>query len=115
MISEPWGVIMPPLLPLMIPAWSSANLRLMTSIPTNSGWQLQMATLINDSGRIVDIGLHNGMAEWFLMDFNAGSVDTLPPVIAGPDHVTVSLDANCQATLPNLLSLFTITDNCNPA
>jgi len=86
-----------------------------TFLPTNSGWQLQLATLINDSGRIVGIGLHNGLSEWFIMDLSVGTVDVNPPVIVGPDNVTVPVDANCQATLPNLLSLFTITDNCTPS
>jgi len=84
-------------------------------LPTNSGWQLQLATLINDSGRIVGIGLHNSMSEWFIMDLGVSTVDINPPVIVGPDHVSVSFGANCQATLPNLLSQFTITDNCTPA
>jgi probable HAF family extracellular repeat protein len=86
-----------------------------TLLPADSGWQLQLATLINDAGRIVGIGLHNGMSEWFIMDFNVGGADTNAPVIVGPDHVSVDADARCQATLPNLLPQFSITDNCTPA
>lgn len=83
-------------------------------LPADSGWQLQQAMLINDYGRIVGIGLHNGMSEWFIMNLSLGGADTNAPLIVGPSQLVLSADTGCQATLPNLLSQFTITDNCTP-
>jgi probable HAF family extracellular repeat protein len=43
-------------------------------------------------------------------------VDTTPPVIVSiPSPITVSADANCQATVPNVLADVVATDNCTPA
>ena len=59
-------------------------------LPTNSGWRLDLALYINDTGRIVGVGLHNGSSEWFIMDMAAAND---PPVaVAGPDQV-----ADCQS------------------
>ena len=42
--------------------------------------------------------------------------DTTAPTINGaPGSITVAADENCQATVPDLLSNITATDNCTPA
>jgi probable HAF family extracellular repeat protein len=42
--------------------------------------------------------------------------DTTPPIIvSAPAPVTLSADAHCQATVPNVLSGVLATDNCTPA
>jgi probable HAF family extracellular repeat protein len=42
--------------------------------------------------------------------------DTTAPTISGvPASITVAADENCQATVPDLLSNITATDNCTPA
>ncbi len=63
-------------------------------LPTNSGWELSSAQLINDSGRIVGYGLYFGQLEWFVLDLPGGNQ---PPVaVAGPDQV---VDCASQVTL----------------
>jgi probable HAF family extracellular repeat protein len=65
-----------------------------TLLPSNSGWELFSAEFINDSGRIVGTGLHNGTNQWFVMDLASGNN---PPVaIAGPDQ---TVECSLQVTL----------------
>ena len=48
--------------------WQNGTLiDLNTLLPANSGWILQRATGINDSGQIVGYGTHNGVLSGFLM------------------------------------------------
>jgi probable HAF family extracellular repeat protein len=65
-----------------------------TLLATNSGWVLQEALFINDSGRIVGIGTYNQLSQWFIMDL--GSNNSAPVAVAGPDQ-TVAFGA--QVTL----------------
>lgn len=39
-------------------------------------------------------------------------VDTTSPVVSCPATITVSTDANCRATVPNILPRVTVSDNC---
>jgi probable HAF family extracellular repeat protein len=50
---------------------SGAITDLNSLLPANSGWQLQAATGIDDSGQIAGVGLLNGQAHAFLLDTNA--------------------------------------------
>ncbi|HVW10749.1 MAG TPA: PEP-CTERM sorting domain-containing protein [Bryobacteraceae bacterium] len=54
-------------------------LDLNTLLPANSGWVLQGAEGINDSGQIVGYGLFNGTAEAFLMNTDLGAAATPEP------------------------------------
>src|SRR5437899_12446067 len=68
-----------------------------TLLPANSGWELVMARLINDSGRIVGDGLYQGVWRLFIMDFAA--VNHSPVAVAGPNQTVecpaqVTLDAS---------------------
>lgn len=57
-----------------------------TLLPANSGWLLDSAQFINDSGRIIGTGTYNGQAQWFIFDLSGGNN---PPVAAaGPDQST---------------------------
>ncbi len=40
---------------------------------------------------------------------------TAPTILSSPAQLTVSVDANCQGTVPNVLSSVLATDNCTPA
>jgi probable HAF family extracellular repeat protein len=71
--------------------WQKGKLLdLNTILPANSGWELNGAQFINDSGRIVGFGGYNGLSQWFIMDL--ASPNSPPMAIAGPD-----LTADCQA------------------
>jgi len=62
-------------------------------LPAGTEWELQVAQLINDSGRIVGVGLHNGAPETFV--FDPGSGNNHPPVaVAGADQ-----SVECGATV----------------
>jgi probable HAF family extracellular repeat protein len=39
---------------------------------------------------------------------------TSPTIVSGPGPITLYLDANCQAAVPNVLSGVVATDNCTP-
>ncbi len=47
--------------------------------------------------------------------FTVTTVETTPPTITCPPNATLTLNASCQAILPNYLSLATLADNCSPA
>jgi probable HAF family extracellular repeat protein len=40
------------------------------------------------------------------------AVDTIAPTVICPGTITVSTDASCQASVPNLLGQLTLSDNC---
>lgn len=42
-------------------------------------------------------------------------VDATPPTVACPGAVTVSVDAGCQASIPNVLNNVTASDGCTPS
>jgi probable HAF family extracellular repeat protein len=68
-------------------------------VDTNSGWRLDLAIYINDTGRIVGIGEHNGLSEWFILDVSSGGNNNPPVAVVGPDqvvhcHTTVVLDGS---------------------
>jgi probable HAF family extracellular repeat protein len=66
---------------------SSAAIDLNTLIPTNSGWTLESATAINDSGEIVGYGIINGHTHAFAM------------VLSAPGDLFIALvGANVQLT-----------------
>ena len=66
---------------------SSAAIDLNTLIPTNSGWTLESATAINDSGEIVGYGIINGHTHAFAM------------VLSAPGNLFIALvGANVQLT-----------------
>lgn len=50
-------------------------------LPANSGWVLEVATGINDSGQIVGYGMLNGQRRAFLMDGAAATATTAPQTI----------------------------------
>jgi len=71
--------------------WEKGTLTdLNTLLPSNSGWELQMALYINDAGRIVGVGTSNNVPQWFIMDL-AGA-NNAPTAVAGPDQTV-----DCQA------------------
>jgi hypothetical protein len=43
------------------------------------------------------------------------AVDTTPPVVTCPGTIIASPGTNCQATVPNVLTNVTASDNCTPA
>jgi len=51
-------------------------------IPRNSGWQLRQASDINDVGRIVGAGWHNGLTRAYLLTPGA-----MPPIASYPFRV----------------------------
>src|SRR2546423_3336767 len=63
-----------------------------TLLPANSGWRLDLALFLNDSGRVVGVGDHNGAAEWFILDLSDG--DNPPVAVVSPDVVT-----DCQTAV----------------
>lgn len=65
-----------------------------TFLPGNSGWVLDSARFINDSGRIVGTGTYNNQAQWFILDL--GGANHPPVATAGPDQST---DCSGIATL----------------
>lgn len=66
-----------------------------TLLPANSGWVLQNAQFINDSGRIVGTGTYNDQPQWFILDM--GGNNNPPTAVAQVDQSgacsgTVTLD-----------------------
>ena len=84
--------------------WQNGVLTDLNSLlPADSGWELQSAWLINDSGRIVGVGIHNGWPEAFILDLGAGS-NHPPTARAGVDQsvgcgTTVLLDGSQSSDL----------------
>ncbi len=78
--------------------WQNGTMTDLNSLlPTNSGWELQIATFINNSGRIVGQGIFNGTFQWYVLDLS--SADNPPIAVAGPDqtadcHTPVTLDGS---------------------
>src|SRR5205823_3299855 len=69
----------------LLPAlWQNGAMTdLNTLLPSNSGWVLQTATLINDAGQIVGFGAYHGNSTWYLLSLPGHH----PPVaIAGPNQ-----------------------------
>src|SRR5262249_1085320 len=65
--------------------WQNGQMQdLNTLLPPNSGWELLYAHFINDSGRIVGTGLHNGTSQWYVMDI--ARANNPPVAVAGPDQ-----------------------------
>lgn len=66
-------------------------------LPPDSGWELYGAYFINNSGRIVGIGIYNGSFQWFVLDRGNN-----PPVaVAGADQTvncgtSVTLDGTAS-------------------
>ena len=56
-----------------------------TLLPTNSGWELLSARLINDGGRVVGLGKINGVSQTFVLDL--GSANNAPVAVATADAV----------------------------
>ena len=52
-------------------------------LPPNSGWQLQLATGINDSGQIAGYGTINGQTHAFLLDTSVPEPHSLLMLAAG--------------------------------
>jgi len=75
--------------------WQNGTLTdLNTLLPENSGWTLQFALYLNDAGRIVGVGDHSGLSEWFILDLASGNH---PPVaVAGANQV---VDCQTPVTL----------------
>ena len=70
--------------------WQSGSMvDLNTLLAPGSGWILELAVYINDTGRIAGIGTKNGISQWFIMDITTdGCASNTPPVaIAGVDRV----------------------------
>jgi probable HAF family extracellular repeat protein len=66
--------------------WQNGVLtNLNTLLPTNSGWQLRSAQLINDAGQIVGLGLYNGTFTTFLLS-RSTAANGAPVANAGPDQ-----------------------------
>jgi probable HAF family extracellular repeat protein len=63
-------------------------------LATNSGWELQSARFINDSGRIVGVGTYGGLSQWFILDL--GGSNRPPVAVAGPDQ---TVDCSSEVTL----------------
>jgi probable HAF family extracellular repeat protein len=78
--------------------WQNGSITdLNTLLPTNSGWTLQFALHINDTGRIIGIGDHNGLSEWFILDVGSASGNNNPPVaVPGASQV---VDCQTPVTL----------------
>src|SRR5205823_1512257 len=54
-------------------------------LPTNSTWELNTAIFVNDAGRVVGIGSHDGISDWFILDVSRGNNPPLAQ-IAGPNQ-----------------------------
>jgi hypothetical protein len=67
-----------------------------TLISQGSGWELEWATGINDSGQIVGVGFHNGLQRAFLL---TPLVDTRPPVLTVPDGILVDATSPAGVTV----------------
>jgi probable HAF family extracellular repeat protein len=71
-----------------------------TRLPSGSPWELLQAQFINDAGRIVGIGVLNGVTQPFILDLATASGTNAPPTAnAGPDQSiqcpgTVTLDGS---------------------
>lgn len=70
-----------------------------TLLPTDSGWVLDNAQFINDSGRIVGTGTYNNQPQWFILDL--GGANNPPGAAAGPDQLA---DCSGVVTLDGSLS-----------
>src|SRR5262249_11131677 len=100
--------------------WDSVNLMrdLNTLIDPTLGWQLQVATAINDKGQIVGYGLLGGQQHSFLLtpparldglsidpnDLTAGNSTTGPLSLtfpAGPDGLTANLASDDTTGIVN--------------
>jgi probable HAF family extracellular repeat protein len=93
--------------------WANGTiLDLNSLLPTNSGWELENAILINLSARIVGIGIYGGLEQWFVMDL--AFADTTRPTIHAPGAITLSADANCSGTVPDLSAQVVVSDDCTP-
>jgi probable HAF family extracellular repeat protein len=86
--------------------WNSGNnpaVDLNTLIRTNSGWVLQLATGINDSGRIVGSGTFGGQTNGFVL------VPILPP-----NPVTIKVvGTNVTLTFPTVSTIRYDVQRCN--
>jgi probable HAF family extracellular repeat protein len=72
--------------------WQNGNLTdLNTLLPPNSGWELMRALYLNEAGRVVGVGTHDGVSAWFIMDLAGASTNNPPIAVAGPDQ-TVDCD-----------------------
>ena len=70
--------------------WEKGQMKdLNTLLPPNSGWELNSGLFINDAGRIVGVGVLNGVSQWYIMDLSTGN--KTPVAVAGPDQL-----ADCQ-------------------
>ena len=75
--------------------WQNGSMiDLNTLLPLNSGWVLNSATFINDSGRIVGRGTFNDQPQWFILDL--GGANSSPVANAGTDQ---SAQCGGQVTL----------------
>lgn len=45
---------------------------------------------------------------------NVGIVDNIDPIVTCPSNQSISLDANCEATLPDFQSSIVVVENCSP-
>ena len=71
--------------------WQNGTITdLNTLLPTNSGWELSSARLLNDNRRIVGFGYYLENFQWFIMD-----LPNHPPVAdPGPDQTV-----DCQGSV----------------
>jgi probable HAF family extracellular repeat protein len=62
-----------------------------TLLSPDSGWVLNNARFINDAGRVVGLGIYNGVHQWFALDPGSDTANHPPVAAAGPDQ-----NASCQ-------------------
>lgn len=81
-----------------------------------------VATQQPPPGTVVSLGRHTVLMEVKDAAGNMASctallrvVDAAPPRVSCPAEVTVAADGQCQAVVPNLLALTSMTDACTPA